>query len=79
MDFIGNENLSPQIKNKIINVIDIAQGSEEGLKLAVDQSRDIITDAILLKEKKIISDFFEQVNKNSEKVTNGLKPVSEVI
>jgi peptide subunit release factor 1 (eRF1) len=58
MDFVSNENLSSQIKNKIIKVIDIAQGSEEGLKLAVDQSREIITDAILLKEKKIISDFF---------------------
>lgn len=79
MDFISNENLSPQIKNKIIKVIDIAQGSEEGLKLAFDQSRDIITDALLLKERQIISDFFEQVNKNCEKVTNGIKPVSEVI
>ena len=49
MDFLNNENLSPQIKNKIIKVIDIAQGSEEGLKLAIGQSRDIITDAILLK------------------------------
>jgi peptide chain release factor subunit 1 len=79
MDFISNESLSPQIKNKIIKVIDIAQGSEEGLKLAVDQAKDIITDAILLKEKQIISDFFEQVNKNCEKVKNGFKQVSEVI
>jgi peptide subunit release factor 1 (eRF1) len=46
-------------------VIDIAQGSEEGLKLAISQATDIITDAILLKEKQMISEYFEEVNKNS--------------
>jgi len=28
MNFVNNETLSPSIKNKIIKVIDVAQGSE---------------------------------------------------
>lgn len=65
MDFVNNENLSPQIKKKIIKVIDIAQGSEEGLKLAICQSKEIIMDTVVIKEKQILSEYFEQVNKNS--------------
>lgn len=33
--------------------------------MSILQSKDIITDTILLKEKQILSEYFEQVNKNS--------------
>ena len=47
--------------------------------MAISQSKEIITDALMLKERQILGEYFELANKNSEKVTNGLKDVAEII
>jgi peptide subunit release factor 1 (eRF1) len=54
-DFIENIELSPSIRQKIITVLDVAQGSSEGLKQAIFQSREIILNKTLLREKDILN------------------------
>nr|UXY87824.1 eukaryotic release factor 1 [Cryptomonas curvata] len=62
-----------RLRSKIIQVIDIAYGGDSGFNQAIDASSGILTNSKFIKEKKIVSSFFEEIAKNSGKYVFGFK------
>jgi len=70
-DFIDSGNLVTKLKEKIIAVKDIGYVDEHGLELLVEASQQDIAKQELIKEKNILTKFFETLGKNPEKATYG--------
>lgn len=65
--------LDPQLKSKIINIVDVSYGNENGFNQAIELSQDLLKNVKLLYEKKILVDFFSHISQNTNKVCFGIK------
>lgn len=70
-EFLRDAELVTKLKEKVIAIKDIGYTDEHGLKLLVEASEEDIAQQELIKEKKIITRFFETVGKNKEKAVYG--------
>jgi len=70
--FMTSNILDPRIKTKICGVFDVQYGGRAGLNSAIDQSKDLLKDLGLIKEKNIISEFFDHLNKDTGKYIFGI-------
>lgn len=71
--------INNEIKKKIIAVKDLSYDGEFGLKELVEKSRDVIAEADVTKEKKIVEEFLEALAKNTGKAIYGLKEVKNAL
>ena len=78
-DFLEDGDLVTKLKEKVIAVKDIGYVDEHGLKLLVESSHDDIAEQEIIKEKKIITHFFETVGKNPSKAVYGQDKVNLAI
>ena len=60
-----------KLKEKVIGKIDIGDSSESGLKELVEKSKDILVNQEIIREKKLIEDYFEMVGKGKGMATVG--------
>lgn len=74
-EFIEEGELVTALKNKIIAVKDLGYTNEHGLELLVEQSQQDIAEQELIKEKNILTKFFETLGKNREKAAYGVEKV----
>ncbi len=58
-EFVDNEYLATQLREKIIGRIDIGGSDESGLKELVAKSQDILASQEIIREKKLMERFFE--------------------
>ena len=70
-EFLEEGNMVTKLKEKVIAVKDIGYVDEHGLKLLVEASQDDIAEQEIIKEKKIIEEFFMMLGKYPEKTTYG--------
>lgn len=70
-EFLEDGNLVTKLKEKVIAVKDIGYVDEHGLKLLVEASQTDIAEQEIIKEKKIIEEFFMTLGKYSEKAAYG--------
>ncbi|MEK6908932.1 MAG: peptide chain release factor aRF-1 [Nanoarchaeota archaeon] len=70
-EFLEDGNLVTKLKEKVIAVKDIGYVDEHGLKLLVEASQEDIAEQEIIKEKKIIEEFFMTLGKYPEKTTYG--------
>ncbi len=75
-DFLDEGNLVTKLKEKVIAVKDIGYVDEHGLKLLVESSQEDIAEQEIIKEKKIVEEFFTILGKNSKKAVYGNERVS---
>jgi peptide chain release factor subunit 1 len=68
-DFLEEGQLVTKLKEKVLAIKDIGYTDEHGLKLLVEASEEDIAQQELIKEKKIITKFFETLGKNPTKTT----------
>lgn len=61
-----SERLDPRLKKIILNIVDISYGGEQGLNQAIEISKDILKDVKLISEKKIVSEFMNEIVKPSK-------------
>jgi peptide chain release factor subunit 1 len=61
-DFIKGKYFNYQLK--IIGVVDIGYADESGLRELINKSSELISDQEMVKEKKIVDEFMEQIVKN---------------
>lgn len=78
-DFLKEGQLVTALKDKIIAVKDIGYADEHGLELLVEASRDVLAQQEIIKEKKILEDFFTKLAKTPEKVVYGLEDVKKAL
>lgn len=72
-DFLEEGELVTKLKEKVIAVKDIGYVDEHGLKLLVESSGEEISQQEFVKEKNVISKFFETIGKNKDKAVYGIE------
>ncbi|MEK6915012.1 MAG: peptide chain release factor aRF-1 [Nanoarchaeota archaeon] len=72
-EFLEEGQLVTKLKEKVIAVKDIGYVDEHGLKLLVEASQSDIAEQEIIKEKKIIEEFFMTLGKYPEKAAYGIE------
>jgi peptide chain release factor subunit 1 len=75
-DFLDDGELATKLKEKIISIKDLGYVDEHGLELLVEASWTEIAQQELIKEKNILTRFFETLGKHPEKAAYGVENVS---
>ena len=70
-EFLEEGMLVTKLKEKVIAVKDIGYVDEHGLKLLVESSQEDIAEQEIIKEKKIVEEFFMMLGKYPEKTAYG--------
>lgn len=70
-DFLDEGELVTKLKEKVIAVKDIGYTDEHGLRLLVEAAQEDIANQELVKEKNLITKFFETLGKYKEKAAYG--------
>ena len=66
-EFIDGEYLPTQLQAKVLGKIDVGGSDESGLKELVVKSQDLLSKQEIVKEKKILENFFETLGHNPDK------------
>ncbi|MBI4153364.1 peptide chain release factor aRF-1 [Candidatus Woesearchaeota archaeon] len=78
-DFIELGQITNELKKKIIAVKDLSYTGDFGLQELVDLSQDVLAEEEIVGEKKIMTQFFECLAKEPEKVAYGKDSVNKAI
>ncbi len=73
-DFLHNE-----LKKKVIGTKDITYTDEQGLNELVEKAQDLLSEAEIIKEKVIVTEFFTLLSTNSDKVFYGANDVMKAL
>ncbi len=68
-----------RLKSIVIKVIDISYGGENGLNQAIQATGDVLSMVKINQEKKILSEFFTEISKDTNKYVFGCKEVMNAI
>lgn len=75
--FAEGDFLNYEVKNKIIGIIDTSYTGSYGMQETVDRAEDVLEEASVMKEKKILDRFFGELEKDSGLATYGLRETME--
>ncbi|MBI4149754.1 peptide chain release factor aRF-1 [Candidatus Woesearchaeota archaeon] len=78
-EFIETGQITNELKQKIIAVKDLSYTGEFGLEELVEKSQDVLAHEEIATEKKLMTEFFETLRRQPNKVTYGLKEVQQAI
>lgn len=77
--FIDGKFLRYDFQKKVISVVDTSYTGEYGLEEAVNRSEEALKEASVMKEKKLLGRFFNELGKDSGLSVYGLKEVVEAL
>ena len=75
---IGSNLFDPRLKKNIIGVLDISYGGDAGFEQAIEQSAPLLRDVRYLDEKKILLEFFNEIEKDGNYIY-GLKQTLDAL
>lgn len=75
-EFLEEGQLVTKLKEKVIAIKDIGYVDEHGLKLLVEASQDDIAEQEIIKEKKLLEEFFDILGKNPKKAIYGTEKIN---
>ena len=78
-EFVEGDYLHHELKKRIIGVVDISYHGEYGLKELVEKASDILAEQEVIKEKKLIKEFFKHLVKDTGLITYGEKEVRNAL
>ena len=78
-EFLDGNYLVTKLREKVIGIVDIGDADESGLKELVKKSEDILANQEIIKEKKILENFFEKLGENPEIVVYDEKGIRKAI
>lgn len=64
---------SPVLKDIVIKILDISYGGENGLNQAIGLSKECLSNMKFVKEKELLSQYFESISKMTNKYCFGIK------
>lgn len=67
-EFLDNEYLTTQLRDKVIGRVDIGDTDESGLKELVQKAQDILSNQEIIYEKKLLEKFFQTLGERPEMV-----------
>ncbi|HLD41469.1 MAG TPA: peptide chain release factor aRF-1 [archaeon] len=78
-EFAEGDFLLYNLKNKVLGIVDLSYTGEMGLREAVERSQDILKEASVSEEKKLLDKFFEELSKVSGLAIYGLKETVQAL
>jgi peptide chain release factor subunit 1 len=78
-NFVNGKFIRYDFQEKIISVVDTSYTGEYGLEEAVNRSEEALKEASVMKEKKLLERFFDELGKDSGLAVYGLKEVVEAV
>ncbi len=69
----------PRLQTKVVNIVDVSYGFENGLNQAIEKSAEALLNVKFMKEKAIISEFFDHVAQNDGLVVYGIQDTMKMI
>lgn len=77
--FAEGEFLHYEIKKKVLGIVNTSYTGEYGLAETVERGEDILADASVTKERKVLERFFDEFGKDSGLAVYGFKEVLEAL
>lgn len=71
--------LDPRIKTVVLDLVDVAYGMNQGLQSCLEISSNLMKDVSLVKQKKMMSKFFEEIGLDSGKICYGVNDTLEAL
>ncbi|CAM8912469.1 unnamed protein product [Rhodiola kirilowii] len=63
----------PRLQAKILNVVDVSYGGENGFNQAIELSAEILSNVKFIQEKKLIGKYFEEISQDTGKYVFGVE------
>ncbi|XP_076898524.1 eukaryotic peptide chain release factor subunit 1-3-like [Bidens hawaiensis] len=67
-----SKTFDPRLQRKILNIVDVSNGGEDGFNQAINSSAEILSNVKFMQVKQLLGKYFAQVNQDTHKVVNGL-------
>jgi len=68
-----------RLQSQIITIVDVCYGFENGLNQAIELAQESLHNVKFIKEKEVISAFFDEINKDSGMVAYGVKDTMKLL
>ncbi|MCD6477269.1 MAG: peptide chain release factor aRF-1 [Candidatus Aenigmarchaeota archaeon] len=78
-NFYNKHYLPTELEKKVIGIKDVGYTDEHGLQELLNRSEDLLQEAAVSKEKKILKKFFDNLNTDSGMVVYGLDAVIDAL
>ena len=78
-DLNKTDMFDPRLQCKVINVVDVSYGFENGLNQAIEKSAEALLNVKFMKEKALISDFFDHVALGDGMVIYGIQDTMKLV
>ena len=62
-----------RLVNKVIKVVDVSYGGENGFNQAIDLSAETLSNVKFIQEKKLIGKYFEEISQDSGRICYGVE------
>ncbi|GAV84010.1 eRF1_1 domain-containing protein/eRF1_2 domain-containing protein/eRF1_3 domain-containing protein [Cephalotus follicularis] len=63
----------PRLQAKILNVVDVSYGGENGFNQAIELSAEILSNVKFIQEKRLIGKYFEEISQDTGKYVFGVE------
>jgi len=71
-DLQDSDLFDPRLKAKVLKVVDVSYGGENGFNQAIELSSDALSNIKFVQEKKLIQKYFDQINQDSGRFCFGV-------
>ena len=78
-DLNKTEMFDPRLQAKVVNIVDVSYGFENGLNQAIEKSSEALTNLKFIKEKQLISDFFDHIAIGDNLVVYGVTETMKLL
>ncbi len=72
-DLMGSNLFDPRLSTKVIKIVDVSYGGENGFNQAIELSCESLSNVKFIREKKVISNFFNEISLDSGKYSFGIE------
>lgn len=78
-DLSSTNMFDPRLQAEIIAIVDVCYGFENGLNQAIELAQESLHNVKFVKEKELIAEFFDEINKDSGMVVYGVKDTMKLL
>jgi len=71
-ELAGSELLDPRLKAKVIKIVDVSYGGDNGFNQAIELCAEELANVKFIQEKKLISKFFDEISQDTGKYCYGI-------
>eukprot|EP00172_Hildenbrandia_rubra_P004005 Plantae.Rhodophyta-Hildenbrandia_rubra.ctg7338.p1 GENE.Plantae.Rhodophyta-Hildenbrandia_rubra.ctg7338~~Plantae.Rhodophyta-Hildenbrandia_rubra.ctg7338.p1 ORF type:complete len:450 (-),score=101.79 Plantae.Rhodophyta-Hildenbrandia_rubra.ctg7338:2059-3408(-) len=71
-DLQNSDIFDPRLKAKVLKVVDVSYGGENGFNQAIDLSAETLSNVKFIQEKKLVQKYFDQISKDPNKCCFGV-------